>query len=434
MFVACGRRLRVLHERSRRELYTPIASSQAAECAGMLESDGHELMRILHIIGTLNPEAGGPTESVRVLLSYGPIGYTGEVVTLDDPSAPYLKEIPFPVHALGPTKTTYGFNAKLLPWLMDNRHRFDGVVVNGLWQYCGFAAWRALSGNTPYVVFTHGMLDPYFKHAFPLKHVKKWFYWVPAEYWVLRGAYRVLFTSRAEKRLAEQSFWLQRWNPYVVPYGASGPTGDPEVQKAAFFAKCPVVKGKRYLLFLGRIHRKKGCDLLIEAFAKVAADDPELDLVMAGPDQQQWSEKLKRIAERTGIGTRVHWPGMVTGDAKWGAFFGAEAFILPSHQENFGIAVAEALGCGKPVLLADKVNIAEDIAEDRAGLMELDTPAGTLRLLQGWISMSVQERKEMAERAYQCFHRRYDMRENAKAIIRLFETATVMTPRSVDAE
>ena len=91
-------------------------------------------MRILHIIGTLNPEAGGPTESVRVLLSYGPIGYTGEVVTLDDPNAPYLKNIGFPVHALGPTRTTYGFNSKLLPWLIANRERFDGVVVNGLWQ------------------------------------------------------------------------------------------------------------------------------------------------------------------------------------------------------------------------------------------------------------------------------------------------------------
>jgi glycosyltransferase involved in cell wall biosynthesis len=400
----------------------------------MLEADGHELMRILHIIGTLNPAAGGPTESVRVLLSYGPIGYTGEVVTLDDPSAPYLSEIPFPVHALGPTSTTYGFNSKLLPWLMANRHRFDGVVVNGLWQYCGFAAWRALSGNTPYVVFTHGMLDPYFKYAFPLKHVKKWLYWVPAEYWVLRDAYRVLFTSKAEKRLAEQSFWMHRWNSYVVPYGASGPTGDSKAQKESFFALCPAVRDKRYLLFLGRIHRKKGCDLLIDAFAKVAADDPDLDLVMAGPDQQHWSDKLKRTAERAGIGKRVHWPGMVTGDAKWGAFFGAEAFILPSHQENFGIAVAEALACSKPVLLADKVNIAEDIAQDGAGLMELDTAAGTLRLLQGWISMSAQERREMAEQAYQCFHRRYDMRENAKAIIRLFETATVMTPISVAAE
>ncbi len=97
-------------------------------------------MRILHIIGTLNPEAGGPTESVRVLLSYGPIGYTGEVVTLDDPSAPYLSDVGFPVHALGPVRTTYGFNSKLLPWLRDNRHRFDGVVENGLWQCCGYAA------------------------------------------------------------------------------------------------------------------------------------------------------------------------------------------------------------------------------------------------------------------------------------------------------
>jgi glycosyltransferase involved in cell wall biosynthesis len=125
---------------------------------------------------------------------------------------------------------------------------------------------------------------------------------------------------------------------------------------------------------------------------------------------------------------------MVTGDAKWGAFYGSEAFILPSHQENFGIAVAEALACGKPVLLADKVNIAEEIAEDGAGLMQLDTPDGTLKLLKGWIGMTVAERQRMAELAYQCFHRRYDMRENAKAIIRLFGTATVLTPTAVEAE
>ena len=125
---------------------------------------------------------------------------------------------------------------------------------------------------------------------------------------------------------------------------------------------------------------------------------------------------------------------MLIGDAKWGAFYASEAFILPSHQENFGIAVAEALACGKPVLLADKVNIAEDIAEDGAGLMELDTAEGTLRLLQRWIGMTISERKRMAELAYQCFQHRYDMRENAKAIIRLFGTATVMTPTAVDSE
>jgi glycosyltransferase involved in cell wall biosynthesis len=382
-------------------------------------------MRILHIIGTLSPEAGGPTESVRVLMSYGPIGYTGEVVTLDDPAAPFLKDVNFPVHALGPTSTKYGFNAKLLPWLKENRSRFDGVVVNGLWQYCGFAAWRALTGNTPYVVFTHGMLDPYFKHAFPLKHFKKWLYWLPAEYRILRDAYRVLFTSTAEKRLAEQSFWLHQWNPYVVPYGASGPpTAAPRSLEEAFYTKCPEVRGKRFLLFLGRIHKKKGCDLLIQAFSKIAPEDPELNLVMAGPDSQLWSKDLAEMAHKAGIASRVHWPGMLTGSAKWGAFYASEAFVLPSHQENFGIAVAEALGCGRPVLLADKVNIAEDIAVDGGGLMELDTPNGTLQLLRRWIAMTPEERRVMGERAKECFHRRYDMRENAKAIIRLFEAAT----------
>ncbi|MBS1823182.1 MAG: glycosyltransferase [Acidobacteria bacterium] len=383
-------------------------------------------MRILHIIATLNPEAGGPVESVRVLLSYGPIGYVGEVVTLDDPAAPFLKQTAYPVHALGPVNTVYGFNTRLLPWLKENRDRFDGVVVNGLWQYCGFAAWQALAGNTPYVVFTHGMLDPYFKHAFPLKHLKKWLYWVPAEYRILRDAYRVLFTSQAEKRLAEQSFWLHKWNPYVVPYGANSPPEKPvDELTQAFYEKCPQVRGKRFLLFLGRIHKKKGCDMLIQAFAKAAPTDPELDLVMAGPDQQQWMSILKRMAKEAGIENRVHWPGMITGDGKWGAFYASEAFILPSHQENFGIAVAEALGCGTPVLLADKVNIAEDIAQDHAGLMELDTPEGTLHLLERWIAMSVEERAAMAKRARECYQKRYDMRENAKAIIRLFESATV---------
>jgi glycosyltransferase involved in cell wall biosynthesis len=355
-------------------------------------------------------------------MSYASIGYVGEVVTLDDPQSPWLEDIGFPVHALGPISTTYGFNPRLVPWIKANRHRFDGVVVNGLWQYCGLAARRALSGtNTPWLVFTHGMLDPYFKHAFPLKHAKKWPYWLLSEYWTLRGAHRVLFTSEAEKRLAEESFWLHRWNPFVVPYGANGPAGDPEALKRTFFAKCPQAEGKRYLLFLGRIHRKKGCDMLVDALAKVAADDPGLHLVMAGPDQQQWSAELQQTAAKAGIADRIHWPGMVTGDAKWGAFYGAEAFILPSHQENFGISVAEALACGLPVLLADKVNIAEEIAADGGGLMEPDTPEGTLRLLQRWIATSPQERSQMSERGLRCFQVRYDMQESAKAIIQLFE-------------
>jgi glycosyltransferase involved in cell wall biosynthesis len=382
-------------------------------------------MRILHIIATLDPAAGGPSESVRVLLSFGPIGYTGEVVTLDGPDKDFHKDIPFPVHALGPQTSVYGFNRKLYAWLRDNRDRFDGVVVNGLWQYCGIAAWLALRGRTPYVVFTHGMLDPYFKRAFPRKHLKKWVYWLLAEYWVLRNAYRVLFTTSEESRLARQSFWLHKWNGFVVPYGASRPPRDGDTLRKAYFAQFPDMQGKRFMLFLGRIHHKKGCDLLVESFAKFAGLDPGLHLVMAGPDQQGWSANLKKIVSAAGLTDRVHWPGMIKGDAKWGAFYAAEVFILPSHQENFGIAVAEALGCGLPVLLADKVNIAPEIAEDKAGLMELDTPQGADNLVRRWMEMPEAERDAMRAQTLRTFDTRYDMEKNATTIIRLFENATV---------
>ncbi|MGA1981443.1 MAG: glycosyltransferase [Acidobacteriaceae bacterium] len=378
-------------------------------------------MRILHVIPTLDPATGGPTEVVRVLLNYGPEDYEQEVVTLDDPGAGFLREIEFPVHALGPRTSVYGRNRKLIPWLRASRERFDGVVVHGMWQYTGYSVWRAMRGRVPYMVFPHGMLDPYFKRTFPLKHLKKWLYWLPVEYWVLRGATRVLFTCGAEAESAKQSFWLHRWNARVVPFGTIPPAGDTEAQREAFFGACPAVRGRRFVLFLGRIDRKKGCDLLVDAFVKLAARDPGLDLVVAGPDPQNWRAELARGAEASGVAEHIHWPGMVRGDAKWGAFHAAEAFALPSHQENFGIAVAEALACGKPVLLSDKVNIAAEIAADGAGLMEPDTAAGTELLLKRWMEMPAAEREAMAARARDCFHQRYDMRENAKTVVRVFE-------------
>ena len=353
--------------------------------------------RILHIIGTIDPEAGGPSESVRALLNFGPPGYTGEVLTLDSPDAKFYQDIPFPVHALGPQTSTYGYNRKLYAWLRDNRDRFDGVMVNGLWQYIGLAAWLALRGRKPYVVFSHGMLDPY----------------------------KVLFTTQAESRLAEQSFWLHKWNGYVIPFGANRPPEDRDTLQQAFYEQCPQMRGRRFILYLGRIHRKKGCDMLIRSFVKLAQRDPELHLMMAGPDQQGWSDDLKRIVVDAGLSDRVHWPGMLRGDVKWGSFFASEVFILPSHQENFGIAVAEALACGRPVLLADKVNIAPDIAEDGAGLMEPDTPEGTDNLVQRWIEMRADEREAMAAQALATFNMRYDMRQNAVTIMRLFDNVDV---------
>ena len=412
-------------------------------------------MRILHIIGTLDRQAGGPSNSIRsIVAAYSVIGTVGEVLTLDDPSAPFLQSteggIDFTVHALGPVSTRFGYNRRLIPWLRENRDHYDGVVIHGLWQYLGWAVRRAVYPHKPYLVFTHGMLDPYFKRAFPLKHLKKIVYWLLNESWVLKNANRVLFTSEDEAQLATESFWPSRWRAAIVPYGASAPKGDPIALRDAFLDRYPKLKNadgtpRRFILFLGRIHSKKGCDLLLEAFLRIAKTDPDLDLVFAGPDKAVFTgihtpdqpgpglaTHLRTQAAARGISRRVHWTGMLYGDEKWGAFHACEVFSLPSHQENFGIAVAEALACGKPVLISDKVNIWKDIARDGAAFAGPDTAAGTLQTLQDWIALTQEQKRAMGAKAVACFHRRYDMQANASGIIEIFSKA-ISTPANVPA-
>jgi len=396
-------------------------------------------MRVLHVIGTMNPASGGPAMAVATLIEFSPSDCVNEVVTLDGPNSEYLRNLAFPVHPLGPVGMKYGYSPRLVLWLRANADRFDGVVVHGLWQYCGLAVRRVFKGRKPYMVYVHGMLDPYFKRAFPLKHIKKWVYWMLIEHWVLRDAFRVLFTCGVEERLARQSFVLNHWTGHVARHGASLPEGDPELRKSAFLGRFPQLNGRRYLLYLGRIDRKKGCDLLVDAFLRIAPRDPGLDLVMAGPDEKQWLAELSGPIVRAKLTSRVHWTGMLHGDEKWGAFLASEAFILPSHQENFGIAVAEALACGKPVLLSDKVNIASEIEAAGAAFVQNDTPEGTLQLLEDWIATPPEQRRDMAIKARQLFERCFDMRINTRAITHLFREAMrapapapVATPSAVE--
>ncbi len=380
-------------------------------------------MRILHIIGTVSPEAGGPSEVVRMLVEFAPAGVQSEIVSVDAPGADFLGAYGCPVHALGPPRSSYQYSARLLPWLRANAGRFDGVIVHGLWTYIDLVARRALSrfGGTPYVVFVHGMLDPYFKRRFPLKHAKKWVSWALVEYWLLRGARRVLFTTAVEEELARESFALWRWKPLVVPLGADAAAPDTPEAREGFFALCPEVRGARFLLFLGRIHPKKGCDLLVEAFGRQASGNADLHLVMAGPYTPEWQAELAASAAKAGVAERVLWPGMLAGAAKAGAFAACEAFVLPSHQENFGIAVVEAMAAGRPVLLSDKINIAAEIAADGSGFVESDTLDGTVRLLERWTALNAAEREAMGKRASATFDARYNMRRNTAAILAVFE-------------
>jgi len=173
------------------------------------------------------------------------------------------------------------------------------------------------------------------------------------------------------------------------------------------------------LLFLSRIHPKKGCDLLLRAFAQAAPSDPSLHLVTAGPDGGAWQATLEGLAGDLGIAGRVTRTGMLTGDLKWGAFHAADAFLLPSHQENFGIgiAVAEALACGLPVLISDKVNIWREIQHDGAGLVAEDTEGGTARLLRDWLAQTPEEARRMRRHARCCFLTRFEIGAAAEGLM-----------------
>ena len=391
-------------------------------------------MRILHIVGSINPAAGGPTEAIRMIIRYRPPGYEAEVVTLDSADSPFLREFPFEVHAIGNRKKSW-YSPRLIPWLVKNRDRFDGIIVHGLWEFTGLATLLAVAGHKPFLVFTHGMLDPYFKRRYPLKHVKKWIYWILAQYWVLRAASRVMFTTELERNLATKTFWLWHWNPMVVSYGADPQMPDIDELVPAFYERCPELNvddaGRSYLLFLSRIHPKKGCDLLLQAFAAVAPAHPKLHLIMAGPDATGMRQDLQSIVDHAGLADRVHWPGMLQGDAKWGAFAVSDAFVLPSHQENFGIAVAEALACGRPVLISDQINIAPEIEADGCGIVEHDTLEGTIHLLERWLALNPEEREAMQQQAKITFSRRYDMRRNSALILRIFERLRTQPPATV---
>jgi glycosyltransferase involved in cell wall biosynthesis len=271
-------------------------------------------------------------------------------------------------------------------------------------------------------VMPHGMLDPWFQRdkSRRVKAVRNWFYWWLVERGVVNSADALLFTCQQELELARTTFGGYRPKREInVGYGiAEPPAFEPKMQEA-FAARCPDLNGRPYLLFMSRVHPKKGVDLLVRAYARVRGEvlrglkdqetkrlkDLELpDLVVAGPSwDSDYGREVRGLIDEanrsiasteqrtlpTANSACVHAVDMLQGDAKWGALYGCEAFVLPSHQENFGIAVVEALACGKLVLISDQVNIWREIVDDGAGLGEEDTEEGVEKLLRKFFERPV---------------------------------------------
>jgi glycosyltransferase involved in cell wall biosynthesis len=413
-------------------------------------------MRILHIITSMDPRTGGPCQGVRnlssVILEHG---HAVEVACLDDPYSPYLSQEKLLIHPLGKSRGAWGFHPDLKPWLEHNLPRFDAVILNGLWQYSAFvmAKLAQYPGAAPYFIYPHGMLDPWFQSA-PgrrLKAIRNWSYWKLVEQNVVRRARAVFFTCAEEMRLAGESFRPYRpQNQINVGFGISHPPEYRQGMEAAFTQKCPDTEGQPYLLFLGRIDSKKGVDLLIKAYTATYHSSPvpthrsineggthhasPPHLVIAGPGlETEYGQAMQKLAVSLCPPNFVHWPGMLSGDAKWGALYHAQAFVLTSHQENFGIAVVEALACKTPVLISNQINIWREIVEDHAGLAGDDTSVGTEKLFHQWENLSHEKRAAMKSAARQCFEKRFGINGAAISLLNTLQQFIGTKPKPMHA-
>jgi len=433
-----------------------IAGGVGGITEGKAASVAEQPLRILRVINTLRREDGGPSESVlRSSAALREMGHKVEVVTADVLGTLPPADADFLFRPLG------GFGRDTLGrWLGENRARFDAVIVQGLWQ-AAYTVRCALHGSgVPYLVFPHGMLDPTFARLYPLKHIKKQLYWWWREGRALREAAAVCFTSEEERKRARGTFRPYAVKERVVAYGTARPPIAPEqreVMRAVFLDKFPELRGRDFLLFLGRLHHKKGLHELIEGFAKFLEGDESEEaatmrqrahrqikgsapsaLVIAGPcSEPKLLRALMRHAQRLGLaqldlrkanaGVRettvsaesapLIWLPMLGDDLKWGALLASEAFVLSSHQENFGIAVAEALACGRPVLISDKVNIWREIAEARAGFVAPDTVAGVVDLLTRWAALDADSRTAMSAASVECFEQNFEISRAAESLV-----------------
>lgn len=388
-------------------------------------------MKILHAIHSLDPAAGGTTHGLRglvdCLLGHG---HATEILVLDDPRSPWLGDWPCPVHAAGRGFGKHGWNPRFDRLARRLVGRFDRVIVHGLWQHHGRAVRRACRrAGVPYAVFPHGMLDAWFAEAYPRKHAFKQLYWWLAEHRVLRDAQAVFFTTAAELEAGRHTFRPFQVRPAIAPFGIAPPPQPAQAYAEALCRREPARAGRRTLLFLGRLHPKKGCDLLVQGFADWRAGLPEPErcdwqLRLVGPrEDADYSARLQDLAARHGLleAGAVVFAEPVQGEAKWQELAHAEALVLPSHQENFGVVIAEALACGTPVLISDKVNGWQAIEQAGAGFAAPDSVAGVIALLRRWQGLDAEARRahRLAARAH--FDRAMSAEVSMAAVLRALE-------------
>lgn len=367
-------------------------------------------MRVLHVIDSVNPALGGPVEAVRQFAIAGSgSGMDVEVLTLDGDISEWRPMWPVKVHCVGPGYSSYGYTPRMPDWLRVHGGDYSGVVVHGLWKYHLPGVRRGLKGSgVPYFVMLHGMLNPWLKSTYPLKHLKKGLVWRGVVEPALRNARALLFLCERERELAGETFRLPETRGEILPLGLKPPDTD-WLEAEPLFEANPELRGRRIVLFMARLSHVKGCDMMLDAFGRVCDRFPDASLVMAGPDHELVLEELKRRCRRLGLADRVCWPGALYGKMKWAALAASTVFALPSRMETYPVGMVEAACAGKPVLTTTAVNI-HDVMDRWGGGVTVgptvdELASGLGRLL----AMTADELAGVGAKARRCYEGEFEI-------------------------
>ena len=329
-----------------------------------------EMLKVLHVTPSMSPSWGGPavvvseltSELVRqgveceIVTTHGYRVGTGQLPARNVPVASFATELP--------ARFWTGYSGKLLRFLMDGAGRFDLVHVHEIWHFPAFIAFfAARKYKLPYVVTIHGELSDW---GLRQKALKKRLYRLCVLDRMLQGAGTIHAITNAEK---EQVLKLGFENPVqVIPNGINPASFEVLPGPSRLLHRFPGLNGKRVILFLGRLHPKKGLDILARSFSTVARRFEDVMLLVAGPDKFGTREHMESILRSNGVLDRTVFTGLLTGEDKLAAMSCADLFVLPSHSDVLGIAVMEAMAARLPVVITSACEFPE-VSENGAGLV-----------------------------------------------------------------
>ena len=366
-------------------------------------------MKILHVTSNLDPRRGGPV-SALVGLARAQAAMGEEVCVLVNQAAHSIErndleksgvsfvDLAPPLSLVRPQKTT-------LQVLAAQIERADIVHIHGLWEQPQHsAAALARQYRRPYLIRPCGMLDAWCLNQ---KRWKKRFYYAWRQKTDLNGASALHFTGEMERQGALP---LQlRAGAIVEPNGVDLTKFD--LPCAELFAQTYLpTADQRTMVFVGRVHPIKGLDLLIPAFAQAKLDDTVLCIV--GPDEDNHQATIEALAQQCGVADKVIFTGLLPGEMLRSALAGADLFVLPSYHENFGNAVVEALACGTPVIVSDKVGLCSEIEQAAVGAVVSLKIDALAREITRWMSDN-ELREAASQRARAFVWERYDWNQIA---------------------